>query len=737
MNSPARTGKCQSISALVAVAVALLMAASLPNSAQALPSSLYGLYQLPDPNDCYSNADPSAQGDTACAPVNGLQRADNVVASPDGLNVYSAGGKLIGADGTATIAQFSRSTAIGPTQGALTQLPDPADCLSMDVAGGSSPDDPACASFSPGTTGQIYDLAISPDGKHVYAALRDVNGIIAFSRSTTPGPTVGALTYASCNINGGSGSCALGQGIEGVRDIVVSPDGDHVYAVGDVNYGAVAVFTRNQSTGALAFKQCIAETVGFASGCAKSGRGIGVTSSVTISHDGATVYVGSYGASDAVAAFTRDQTPGPTYGEITQIPGTAGCVSKDGLDHPSGTPGACADGRGLDGIFSVNVSPDGKNVYAAANVSGATNRDTLATLSRDTSGTVGALSQASDTSACLSFDNDGPAGPNPPNDPECGSAYGLQWVNDVLVGADGHSVVTAASNFSGGGIAVFERSAGGTLSQLSGSDGCLDDPANSSTCADANGVFGANDLTQSPDGRSVYFGTFGDRSIGVLLRGAAAPACASPTVGSTGITMTISLSCSDTNGDSFDRSIVAGPANGTLGAIDQAAGTVTYTPRSGYYGADSFTFKATDWSGDSATASVTIEAGATPILTGIEITSLRIKRSKFKAGSKRTKIYVTLSDAASVKYTIARRLSGRRAGSKCRAGRRTGKRCVYYKNVGPIKRTAKQGASSFRFNGRLRRKALAPGRYRITAVATTPDGRVSTAKRASFTIIRG
>ena len=287
MGRVVRTGRSAATATLIAVAALVCAAAAQPATASALPSSLLGLYQLPDPNDCYSNADPLAPGDSDCMPLNGLQRATSVVASPDGRNVYSAGGQIIGLNGTSTIAQLSRSTTPGPAFGALSPLPDPVDCLSMDVAGGSSPDDPACAAIAPGVSDQIYDMQISPDGKHLYAALRDSDAILVFSRSTAPGPTYGALTYASCNLNGGSGSCALAQGIEGVRDIAISPDGDHVYVVGDDNYGAVAVFGRNQSSGALTFKQCIAEnTNGLASGCAKTGRGIGVNNAVAISPAG-------------------------------------------------------------------------------------------------------------------------------------------------------------------------------------------------------------------------------------------------------------------------------------------------------------------------------------------------------------------------------------------------------------------------------------------------------------------
>jgi hypothetical protein len=67
----------------------------------------------------------------------------------------------------------------------------------------------------------------------------------------------------------------------------------------------------------------------------------------------------------------------------------------------------------------------------------------------------------------------------------------------------------------------------------------------------------------------------------------------------------VSFSCT---GATISRySILSGPSNGTLGPIDQTAGTVTYTPNSGYLGSDSFTYQASsDQAGMTAQATVNI-----------------------------------------------------------------------------------------------------------------------------------
>jgi hypothetical protein len=70
----------------------------------------------------------------------------------------------------------------------------------------------------------------------------------------------------------------------------------------------------------------------------------------------------------------------------------------------------------------------------------------------------------------------------------------------------------------------------------------------------------------------------------------------------------VALSCTGPAGVPLSYAVVTLPAHGTLGAINQANGTVTYTSQAGYLGSDSFTYQASDADGASnaATATMTV-----------------------------------------------------------------------------------------------------------------------------------
>jgi VCBS repeat-containing protein len=66
------------------------------------------------------------------------------------------------------------------------------------------------------------------------------------------------------------------------------------------------------------------------------------------------------------------------------------------------------------------------------------------------------------------------------------------------------------------------------------------------------------------------------------------------------------LSASDADGEAMTYSIVSNAANGAVTITDPSTGAYSYVPNPGYSGADSFTFKVNDGSGDSNTATILI-----------------------------------------------------------------------------------------------------------------------------------
>ncbi|HEX3255750.1 MAG TPA: Ig-like domain-containing protein [Gaiellaceae bacterium] len=70
----------------------------------------------------------------------------------------------------------------------------------------------------------------------------------------------------------------------------------------------------------------------------------------------------------------------------------------------------------------------------------------------------------------------------------------------------------------------------------------------------------------------------------------------------------ITLNCSDVDGDSLTYSIVSGPAHGSVSSGTSASRT--YSPAANYNGSDSFTFKASDGSAESNTATFNITVNA-------------------------------------------------------------------------------------------------------------------------------
>jgi DNA-binding beta-propeller fold protein YncE len=375
----------------------------------------------------------------------------------------------------------SSSSALAAT-GDLTQPSGAAGCIS-DTGTGPCADGRALS----GAQG----VAVSPDGKSVYAAAFNGNGVAILNRNTSTGALNQPGGTGGCISQGGAGSCAAGHALSSVIAVAVSPDNKNVYAVTFSN--AVVRLDRNTTTGALTQPAgaagCISQT---GAGPCADGHGLKTPVSVTVSPDGKTVYVTSTGGDD-VARFTRNTTTGALH----QPPGPAGCVSETGA-------GLCVDGHALSNPRAVTVSPNGKSVYVASAVSNAVVR-----FDRNT--TTGALTQPGGTAGCISIDGTGG---------ECAVAPGINGylgATTVVVSQDGTSVYLGAGN----GVAKLTRNTTtGAITQPAGAAGCIAQHAADFfiPCADAHGLGGPTSVVVSPDGRNVYVATTDSNSVARLTR---------------------------------------------------------------------------------------------------------------------------------------------------------------------------------------------------------------------------
>ena len=168
-------------------------------------------------------------------------------------------------------------------------------------------------------------LAISPDGRHVYAVGAFDDAIAVFRRSTF----TGALTFRQA-LRDGSGPV---DGLDGPTQVVVSHDGRFVYVVSGED--AIAVFGRDPDSGELGFVTAYLG-VGAAAGAA---RGV---SDIAISPDDASVYAAT--DADTVIGFSRNDASGL----LTVID-----VEREGVDGVAG----------LTSIGSLALSPDGSRLY--------------------------------------------------------------------------------------------------------------------------------------------------------------------------------------------------------------------------------------------------------------------------------------------------------------------------------------------------------------------------------------
>ncbi len=118
------------------------------------------------------------------------------------------------------------------------------------------------------------------------------------------------------------------------------------------------------------------------------------------------------------------------------------------------------------------------------------------------------------------------------------------------------------------------------------------------------------------------------------------------------------------------------------------------------------------------------------------IAGLRVAPKRFRLGSL-ARIRFDLSKAATYTLAFDQLRPGRRRGARClpRSRRvRTGRRCTAFVRRGVRRGAGKSGVNAVAFRGRLGKRRLPPGRYRVTASARDADGLTARSRTARFTL---
>jgi DNA-binding beta-propeller fold protein YncE len=395
-----------------------------------------------------------------------------IAVSPDGRNVYVA------ASLSDSITVFDRN----PVTGALTQPKGKGGCVASAI--GKAKGAASGCALGIGLDG-ANSVAVSPDGRNVYATAHGSAAVTTFIRNRRTGQLRELPPSASGCISGkATPGCTAGRGLSWPDVVVVSPDGKNVY-VGDFAGSGVMSFSRAGKAGALTQLSgtagCITEAA--AEGCAK-GTQMNHVEGLAINPGGSTVY-GAAAFSNAIDILQRE----PATGALSQATNGAGCITVEAVS-------GCAQGYQFSGVNALVVSPKGGNVYATSVISNSV------TMFRPTEG--GGLAQPArpqgenipeglgSPSGCVVF----------LRSPGCSFGRAMKGPEGLALSPTGTNLYVSA--YETGAIDVLDRDPqNGVVTQKPGERGCLAPPA-IGDCSLGRALMSTGSVVVSPDGRNVY-----------------------------------------------------------------------------------------------------------------------------------------------------------------------------------------------------------------------------------------
>ena len=336
-----------------------------------------------------------------CARVPALDGV--IVASPDGRDVY------IGSFFDVRLVLLRRN----PRTGAVHEAAGINGCF-----GGPSTYQPRLRCRRPAyhIGGPVDALAISPNGRWLYMSQSGV--LTVLRRDPRTGLVSSVRASGGCLADIGSKVRGCSPVLHGVGALAASPDGRSLYTGGYESIDVLHIDPHDGTLHPLAGKRaCLGENPRNSDdrGCTDA-RGLGGVEAITVAPDGKDVYVAAP-ESHGIGAFRR--APSGALTQTVQYP----CLTEDAGDpfSPDGAPGACQDGKALDGPLALVVSPDGRRIYVASdgqNGTAVADSGALSVILRDPR--TGAIRQG----PCLTTDG------TDPSDPDRGTCAALALIGD-------------------------------------------------------------------------------------------------------------------------------------------------------------------------------------------------------------------------------------------------------------------------------------------------------------------